>query len=154
MTKIAAPPHTRNFLSFSVDAPVAGLLPAGQLLEVLAVAIDEIMPISGMPEAVMGVCNWRGEVLWLVDFSVALQTERLCDRGLLLPQYNVLIAQSDQGPVGLVVQTVGQMQWIDPIEIYPAPTAQPGLQGYWKSPDGAETFALLNLDHLLQNLSA
>jgi positive phototaxis protein PixI len=152
MTNIASPPDTQNWLSFSVNSQVSGLLPSLQLLEILAVTIEDIVPISGMPEAVMGVCNWRGEVLWLIDFSVALQTERLCDRGLRLPQYNIMIAQSTQGPIGLVVEAVGQMRWINPSEVYPTPSAQPWLQGYWQAPDQSEKFALLDLDRLLQNL--
>ncbi len=152
MTNIASPPDSQNWLSFSVNSQVSGLLPSWQLLEILAVTIEDIVPISGMPEAVMGVCNWRGEVLWLIDFSVALQTQRLCDRGLRLPQYNIMIAQSTQGPIGLVVEAVGQMRWINPTEVYPAPSAQPWLQGYWQVPDQLEKFALLDVDRLLQNL--
>jgi positive phototaxis protein PixI len=152
MTQIAAPPDRQTFLSFAVNSQVSALLPSGQLREVLSVQLEEIMPISGMSEAVMGVCNWRGEVLWLIDFGVVLQCGRLCDRALLLPQYDVIIAQSAQGAIGLVVESVGQMRGIEPTEIYPAPSAQPWLQGYWQSPDRAEKFALLDLDRLLQTL--
>jgi positive phototaxis protein PixI len=152
MTNIASPPATQGFLSFGVSAQVSGLLPTRQLLEILAVTIDEIVPIAGMPAAVMGVCNWRGEVLWLLDFSLQLQTERLGERGLRQPQYNIMIAQSRQGPIGIVVESVGQIQWIDPRTIYPAPSAQPGLQGYWRSPDQAVTFAVLDIDRLLETL--
>jgi positive phototaxis protein PixI len=152
MTNIASPPATQGFLSFAVSAQVSGLLPALQLLEILAVSIDEIVPIAGMPAAVMGVCNWRGEVLWLLDFSLQLQTERLGERGLRQPQYNIMIAQSRQGPIGIVVESVGQIQWLDPHTIYPAPSAQPGLQGYWRSPDQSATFAVLDIDRLLETL--
>ncbi len=152
MTNIASPPDSQNWLSFSVNSQVSGLLPSWQLLEILAVTIAEIVPIAGMPEAVMGVCNWRGEVLWLIDFSVALQTQRLCDRGLRLPQYNIMIAQSTQGPIGLVVEAVGQMHWIEPTAVYPAPAALSWLQGYWQAPDQPEKLALLDLDRLIQNL--
>jgi positive phototaxis protein PixI len=152
MTNIASPPATQSFLSFAVNAQVSGLLPSLQLVEILAMTIDEIVPIAGMPAAVMGVCNWRGEVLWLLDFSLQLQTERLCDRGLRQPQYNIMIAQTHQGPIGIVVESVGQMQWLDPSTIMPAPSAQTGIQGYWKSLDPSVTFAVLDVDRLLQTL--
>ncbi|MBE9029981.1 chemotaxis protein CheW [filamentous cyanobacterium LEGE 11480] len=162
MTNVASPPETQNFLSFSVNSQVAGLLPSLQLVEVLSVTTESIVPISGTAEAVMGVCNWRGEVLWLIDVGATLQAGRLCDHNLLLPQYNVIIAKSPQGPVGLVVETVGQMCWVDPNDVAPAPplgqtpTASlpplPYLQGYWQSPEQSEIFAILDLERLLQAL--
>jgi positive phototaxis protein PixI len=159
MTMMTAPPLTQNFLSFSVNEQVSGLLSAMELVEVLSVKTEAIVPISGTSAAVMGVCNWRGEVLWLVDVGALLQVGRLCDRNLLLSKYDVIIAKSAGGPIGLVVEAIDQMCWIDPDEIQLSPpqgTALPillpYLQGYWQSPEQPKTFALLDLEGLLQNL--
>lgn len=158
MINAAAPPVLQNFLSFPVNSDLAGFVPSCQLLEVIPVSLESIVPIAGTATAVMGVCNWRGEVLWLIDVGAMLKTPRLCDRNLLQPQYTVIIAKSEQGPVGLVVEQVGQMCWIDPRDIDPDPpplinTTLSYVPGYWRHPDSANTtFALLDLDRLLQVL--
>jgi positive phototaxis protein PixI len=151
-------PGTAEFLSFSAHGPIAGLLPASQLLEILAIPIETIVPISSTPEAVMGVCNWRGEVLWLLDFGVIVQAGRLCDQALLRPQYDVVIAQSSRGPIGLVVSAIGQLHWIDPSQVQPEPpTARLALpsyfQGYWHGPNGGITGSILDVEQLLVTLA-
>ncbi len=159
MTITTSAQPTQSFLSFTVNEQVSGLLPSLQLVEVLSVMTESIVPIAGTATAVMGVCNWRGEVLWLVDVGALLQGKRLCDRNLLLPQYDVIIAKSSEGPIGLVVEAIGQMCRIDPDEIRQSPplipalsTSLPYLQGYWQSPAQPKIFALLDLEQLRQNL--
>lgn len=102
----------------------------------------------------MGVCNWRGEVLWLLDFGVIVQAGRLCDQSLLRPQYEVVVAQSSQGPIGLVVSAIGQLHWIDPSQVQTdPPTARLTLpsyfQGYWQAPQGGCTGSILDIEQLL-----
>lgn len=159
MTMMTAAQPTQSFLSFTINEQVSGLLPSLQLVEVLSVMTESIVPIAGTAAAVMGVCNWRGEVLWLVDVGALLQSQRLCDRNLLLPQYDVIIAKSSEGPIGLVVEAIGQMCRIDPDEIHPSPppmptlgTSLPYLQGYWQSPTQPKMFALLDPEQLRQSL--
>jgi positive phototaxis protein PixI len=62
------PPETQErLLRFPLGAQESVLLPLEQITEILRVELSEVLPIPEMPGCVMGICNWRGEMLWLVD---------------------------------------------------------------------------------------
>ncbi|NJO79827.1 MAG: hypothetical protein HC827_15820 [Cyanobacteria bacterium RM1_2_2] len=56
-----------EFLRLRLTPQVPVLLPIQQLTEVLNVPEYQIMPIPDLPAWVMGVHNWRGEILWMID---------------------------------------------------------------------------------------
>ena len=49
-----------------------------RVTELMNIPIDRVVPMPHLPSAVMGVYNWRGEILWIVDFSrlLGLKIER------------------------------------------------------------------------------
>jgi len=57
----------QQFLRFHLVPDTTALLPVRQMSEVLTVPIAQVVPIPHTPAWVMGVYNWRGEILWLVD---------------------------------------------------------------------------------------
>ncbi|GBF83604.1 chemotaxis signal transduction protein [Aphanothece sacrum FPU3] len=67
--------ETRNrssleqFLRFDLVPDTTLMLPVAQLTEVLTVPLGQIVPIPHMPPWVMGIYNWRGEILWMVDLG-------------------------------------------------------------------------------------
>lgn len=132
------------------------LLPVQQLSEVLTIPIGQIVPIPHMPAWVMGVYNWRGEILWMVDLG------HLCG---LTPWY-----QQPSGPathsaivlqrrerksavrgqtLGLVVHRIDDMEQCNPelIQSLPlstvSPELAPFLRGYWWKSDD-DMLAVLN----------
>ncbi|HEY9642791.1 MAG TPA: chemotaxis protein CheW [Coleofasciculaceae cyanobacterium] len=121
------------------------LLPVTQLTEVLTVPMGHIVPISHMPAWVMGVHNWRGEVLWMIDLG------HLCGltpwyEQTAVSAYSAVVLQirvprttfaSKSQTLGLVVNQIGEMEWCNPSVIQPLPTSRmppeiaPFLRGYW-----------------------
>lgn len=65
------PPETNlsKLLRFPLGLQDSGLLPLEQIAEVIRVNIAEILPVPEMPSCVLGICNWRGEMLWLLDLN-------------------------------------------------------------------------------------
>ena len=59
----------QQFLRFHLMPDTTALLPVHQMTEVVTMAINEVVPIPHLPAWVMGVYNWRGEILWLVDLG-------------------------------------------------------------------------------------
>jgi positive phototaxis protein PixI len=130
-----------------VDSTV--LLPVTQLTEVLTVPMGQIVPISHMPPWVMGVHNWRGEVLWMIDLG------HLCGltpwyEQMSVSSYSAVVLQirtpqktasSKSQTLGLVVSQIGEMEWCNPSVIQPLPTTTmtpeiaPFLRGYWWNSD-------------------
>jgi positive phototaxis protein PixI len=56
-----------QFLRLHLTADFPALLPVQQVKEVLTIPRDQIVPIPEMPAWVIGIYNWRGEILWMVD---------------------------------------------------------------------------------------
>lgn len=58
-----------QFLQVYLEAERSLLLPVQQLVEILTIAQPQVVPLFQMPAWVMGVYNWRGDVLWVVDLN-------------------------------------------------------------------------------------
>jgi positive phototaxis protein PixI len=155
----------QQYLMFHLPPNLKAMLPTGQLTEILNITATQIMPVPGVPRQVMGVCNWRGEILWLADLADMLGAEPLfsqlnggeSDQNPVTyshRKYSVLVLQHLGRSLGLVVEQVNQMCWCDPQTIQPVPNLPHDLelsqylQGYWRSPD-EETLLVLNGQHLV-----
>jgi positive phototaxis protein PixI len=40
--------------------------------ELMDIPLDRVVPMPHLPPAVKGIYNWRGEILWIVDFAMLL----------------------------------------------------------------------------------
>ncbi|MEB3295266.1 MAG: chemotaxis protein CheW [Synechococcales bacterium] len=133
---------SQQLLRFSLSEGHQVLLPTQHLLEILGAAQTPIIPIPDMPAAVMGVCNWRGEILWLVDLSCYLGFGALSFTNLQRKSFKTLIAQAGQQRVGFVVAQVEQMIWLERSQLLPVPNPPMNpvlarsLQGYYADPVG------------------
>lgn len=160
----ALKPAGEQFLRLRIGADVPVLLPVQQLTEVLSIPDSQIMPIPQMPAWMMGIYNWRGEILWIADLA------HLCG---LAPWYeypihrsshaavilNVPIASdrapSSKGPLGLVVRQVEDMEWcsLDDVQFSQPPMIPAQLAafaaGYWQKPDGT-SLTILDGKNLLR----
>lgn len=128
------PPETRQrSLRFMLGAEDSALVPLEQITEMLKVEIAAILPVPGTSPWVLGVCNWRGEMLWLID---------LCDFvGYPSPfQPNspsapmptavmVMVVQINHQFVGIGVQQVSDIEQHDMQQLQPviAGLFPPGL---------------------------
>ncbi|MBV8883445.1 MAG: purine-binding chemotaxis protein CheW, partial [Chroococcidiopsidaceae cyanobacterium CP_BM_RX_35] len=145
------------FLRFRLVPDTCAVLPVQQLTEVITMATHEIVPIPNLPAWVMGIHNWRGEILWMVDLGhlvglaplyrhvtnhssytaiVIHQTQLMPDRQAVAPQ------TADRKLLGLVVNQVEDMEWLNPDSIQsPPPTSVtpelvPFLRGLWLKSNG------------------
>lgn len=125
------------------------MLPAQQLLEVLSLSSDRLSPIPDTPSYAMGVTNWRGEVLWVVDLSALMGLEPLYRQPLRLRKFPVVIVSHPTTPIGLAVVEVGKMVRCDAQEFRSdAPELVKFGEGAWISPD-REVVLVLSGDRLL-----
>ncbi|NJM73973.1 MAG: chemotaxis protein CheW [Scytonema sp. RU_4_4] len=65
------PPETNlsKLLCFPLGLQDSALLPLKQIAEIIRVNLVEILPVPEMPSCILGICNWRGEMLWLLDLN-------------------------------------------------------------------------------------
>jgi positive phototaxis protein PixI len=146
--------NSEQFLTFSVSPTQQVMLATKQLVEILSLSLGQITSIADVATSVMGVCNWRGEVLWVIDLADLMGFEPMYGGGYTQVNANVILARSQGMVVGLAVAKVGQMLWCEADQILPAPAtfAQSEmsrfLRGYWLNQTGqkSETFLTLNAD--------
>jgi positive phototaxis protein PixI len=161
---------SEQFLRLSL-ANMEVLLPVRQLTEVLNISLGQIVPIPHMPAWVMGVYNWRGDILWMMDLghrcgltpwyqqptygsshaAVVLQVRQYESRSPATPP------TAKTKTIGLVVRHVGELEQCYPGAIQALPPSSippelaPLLRGYWWQPEG-EMLAVLDGEALIRAL--
>jgi positive phototaxis protein PixI len=135
-----------QFLRFFLMPDTHALLPIAQLTEVLTLPIEQIIPIPQMPNGVMGVYNWRGEVLWLVDLGRLLgltpwyqqgHNRSSCRAIVIHPTTHQLKKSRNRSQMlGLVVHKVEDIALCNPDDVQSPPGSAvtpelaPFLRGY------------------------
>ena len=136
-----------QFLRLHLVPETNVFLPIQQVAEVLTIPANQIVPIPHMPACVMGVYNWRGEVLWMVDLGhlgglipYYQQTIRIAHTAVVLQVQDQASTQKNQ-TLGLVVDRVEDVEWCDPSVIQALTSTTmtsemaPLLRGYWWKTD-------------------
>lgn len=149
-------PQAQQFLCFQL-AQSQTMLPTQQLAEILSLDVSQVVPVPDMAPSLLGVCNWRGEILWLVDLSALLGFQPLYTRSLRQGKVSIIIIQHEGHMLGLAVDVIHQMVWCDSQQIQSSLTAQITpelarcLQGYWSPPQG-EILLVLDAPRILHSL--
>jgi positive phototaxis protein PixI len=140
--------QVQQYLRFQLTTGVSGMLPTQQLTEILNLSLGQVVPTPDSLPSVMGVYNWRGEVLWVLDLSYWLGFEPLYTEGFGKGRLHVMIIHHQGHHLGLAVKSVEQMIWCDSQALRPAahlqamPILTRCLRGYWSTPTGEVVFAL------------
>jgi positive phototaxis protein PixI len=170
LTQTAAQTST-EFLRLRLAPQIPVLLPIQQLAEVLNVPENQIMPIPDSPAWVMGVHNWRGEILWVVDLGHLCGLKPWYQQPINRAIYSAVVLNGNNsatslnstfmGAVGLVVRQVEE------IESFNLKLVQPTLSssltgvsselaafatGYWQKSDH-EVLTILNTSAILNAMS-
>lgn len=161
-----------EFLRLRLTPQIPVLLPIQQLTEVLNVSENEIMPISDLPAWVMGVHNWRGEILWMVDLGhlcgLAPWYQQPMSRTVhpavvLNGNYSDNLTKSDfKGAVGIVVRQIEEIESFNPKLVQPslpdsllpemAALLAPFATGYWQKSEH-EVLTILDAITILNAMS-
>lgn len=145
----------QEFLRFRLAAKEAALLPLNCIKEVLKLSLAEVLPVPHMSDRVLGVYNWRGEMLWLIDLNRLLGFPALTlpDRrsrshaAALSPDLDrkkgsAIVVQWNNKTLGLVVQQVYDLERHSLQNLQPAtsglfsPQLLPFASGYLTAAEG------------------
>jgi positive phototaxis protein PixI len=110
---------TEKYLRFRLGSQDSALLPVLPIVEITPLRVKEILPVPQMPSYVLGIHNWRGEMLWLVDLGHLLGMPPLFRSRQQADMAMAIVVQSDDRTIGLVVDRVAD------IEPYPQSILQP-----------------------------
>jgi positive phototaxis protein PixI len=127
-----------------------------QIAEILSMPVGQVIPIPHMPAWVMGVYNWRGEILWVADLGLLIGLSPLHQQAINRAHYSVIVvhnAYQNSGQhqmsqvarrqtLGVAVGQIEGMEWCDPAQIQSppgyavTPELAPYLRGYLMKANG------------------
>lgn len=131
----------RRFLRFYFNPEETALLPLTSIQQVLKLPTTEILPVPHMPDCILGIYNWRGEMLWLVDLAQQLGFASVLTDSQLTETMTVLVIQNDRHFLGIAVPRLGEIETHSLQQLQPPTSAFPAkllsfMQGYF-SPSGS-----------------
>jgi positive phototaxis protein PixI len=121
-----------------------------RVTELVNIPLDRVVPMPHLPPTILGVYNWRGEILWIVNFVTLLGLNPA--PGISSPQHYrslqptiVLTNVTSSGnsmAIGLVVDRIDEIEWCQPdlarSKLSNALEAKlaPWTKSYWRSAAG------------------
>ena len=146
-----------KFLSFHLGAKDTAGIPVEYITELFQVSLAEILPVPQVSNCVLGIYNWRGEMLWLVDLEHLLGYAPLSQADIELSKLMTIAIQMPGKSLGLVVRQLTDIEWLDPhLQKTPAdglfpPKLLPFLQGYFIN-EANKIFMSLDAEAIIQSL--
>ncbi|MGG6265807.1 chemotaxis protein CheW [Leptolyngbya sp. AN03gr2] len=132
----------QKFLRFRLDAAQTMLLAVEDIAAVQTIPISDILPVPQMSPYVLGMSNWRGEALWLVDLFQQLglkaNTTWSGTTAERLVTVSAIVIQSGRKSLGLVVPEIDEIEEHNPDSLLkPSPDLFPQsistfIKGYFK----------------------
>ncbi len=155
-----------QFLRFVLLPDTTLMLPIKQISAVLKIPLGSIVPIPEMAPWVMGVYNWRGEIIWMIDIGHLLGFTHWYEQSVTASNHQaILIHPSEQRKanqtggdmIGLIVSQVEEIELSNPNEIHSPPASSvtsqlaPFLRGYWLKENG-DIIVTLDGDAILASM--
>lgn len=148
-----------RFLQFSLQAGVNGLIPLADLQGTIEVAIQDILPVPQVVEFWLGIVNWQGEAIWIVDLAGLLGASHWCQKEPITTSGMVILMKVEHHTIGLLVEQVKSIETYDrqlclPVaEINSADKLRSLVKGYFLDEYG-EPSMLLDINSLISILQS
>lgn len=140
---------SKKLLSFRLGAKDIAGIPVEDITETFQISLTQILPVPQMPECILGIYNWRGEMLWMVNLENLLSFEDSSIAVNPLSKPMAMVVQADGKSLGLIVGNVIDIESVNSQQMK-APTAElfnpevlPFLRGYFVR---EEEQVLMNLE--------
>ncbi len=102
-----------RFLRFSLQPGVNGLIPLADLQGTIEVAIQDILPVPQVTEFWLGIVNWQGEAIWIVDLAGLLGASHWCQKDPLTVSGMAILIKVEDHTIGLLVEQVKSIETYD-----------------------------------------
>jgi positive phototaxis protein PixI len=143
-----------QFLKFQLQPNFTTLIEVELVTELVNVFVDRVVPMPHLPPTVLGVYNWRGEILWIVDLAMLIGVTE-SPRRYQNPQPTIILSSGNnnkdrqQKTIGFVVDEIGEIEsgQLELIKSTDSDNIYPELsnwtRGWWESATG-ENFLVLD----------
>jgi purine-binding chemotaxis protein CheW len=132
-------PEGDLYLRFFIESGNEFAIPAIGIREVLALTPEQITLVPNVSPLVMGVLNFRGQVIWVSDVGQFLGGTRLLN--IERAEISVIVIEAQDIMVGLAVERVRGMEWLrvdilEPLSNTTNDSMSPFLKGEWSQITG------------------
>ncbi|MBE9182934.1 purine-binding chemotaxis protein CheW [Oculatella sp. LEGE 06141] len=118
------------YLKFYVDEKTPAVVAMKHVQEVLTLPPQRLTAMPNMPTCVLGLMSRRSRVMWAISLATMLE---MASANPNIKAYNLMILRIGPTPLGVVVQRVEGIQWVDPNSVEsPYEAVTPGLLPYLK----------------------
>lgn len=127
----------QQFLQVYLDQNLPFLLPVDSLVEIMKVSIGQVVPMFQMAPWVMGVYNWRGEVLWMADLNHFLGLAPWYEQSESATKHTAIVIKSPRSavPTGDKPATLGLIvSRVEGMTSYPLEAVQTSVEKLEISP--------------------
>ena len=154
---LSDPQVVQKFLQFCLSQNDRALMPVDNISEIVTVRVPEILPVPQMRDCVLGVYNWRGEMLWIVDLGEFLGFASMFGKSTKPQTAITIVIEYQEQTIGFVVPQVLDLEMYN-IQQIQAPDSQlfppnilPFLSGFFID-DRNDILILLNIAAIFSSL--
>jgi purine-binding chemotaxis protein CheW len=106
-------PQGDLYLRFGLSGAEQFAFVATSVVEVVEILPEQITPMPNISSLLLGTFNLRGEIIWILDLR-QLYGQAMTD---LVGPCAVIVIQEGEGVLGLAVQDIQGMAWVDADQI-------------------------------------
>jgi positive phototaxis protein PixI len=148
-----------RFLQFSLTGETNGLILLKELQGTTEISLTDILPVPDVAEFWLGISNWQGEAVWILDLAQLLGAPNWYRQTPVILSGMIMLIKIEQQSIGLLVREVQGIENYDaqdclPITELDSTTKMRTLfQGYFLNSRGEASMVLSlnNLFYLLQS---
>ena len=142
-----------RFLQFSLKKKVSGLVFLQDLRGTVEIALTDILPVPQVPEYWLGITNYQGEAVWILDLAQLVNDSHWLRKSPIVSSGMAMLINIEGKTIGLLVEQIQGIENYDPKSCLPIAEVNTNantkslFKGYFLSPKG-EPSMLLDIDSL------
>lgn len=133
----STPAAGKKFIIFQLGANEKAAMPLETIIEVLPIAVASILPVPEVPASVLGLSNWRGEMIWWVDLEYLLGMEPIATDTSIPSEQMAMVMKVEDKSLGILIRNLIDIEELDPKQmkspnpgLFPS-ELMPFLEGYF-----------------------
>ena len=103
----------QKFLSFNLGTTDTAVILLKDIIEVVPVSLAEICSVPQMHNCILGIYNWRGEMLWIIDLEEMSGYTAITQEARLNSKMMVIVVQTEGKSLGILVRKLIDIDWLD-----------------------------------------
>lgn len=91
------------YLKFKLNQQTTALMSMNHTQEAVILPVESVTAMPNMPPCVLGLMNWRGHIIWVIDLPIMLNLESI---NIRCRQHNVIVINVKSVVIALVVREI------------------------------------------------